>query len=378
VCPECKQENPVTQKTCLHCGADLSSLFDVCPVCGAENRIDVEVCMECGRSLKQLRHQVSVKISKTEERARALAVRHRYEEAIAELKQIFEAKGKVFRRARDKARRLIANFREQRKEYFQEKVKEARALATEAKLAEAMDVLKELPEQLTRSKQVQSLVSHIRSQMNLARKRVEGVTKMLAEKRYEEAENALAGVEKVWVNCPGLEDARRRLEGSRQTEEMVGYELTEAREQLEAGNFTQARAALQFALSTTPDSPRVKKLLAEIERREKKATLRNALQGGKKAFDQGHYRDAVRCWKSAMELLPEGDERRARLEKSIKRAKEQALGTEVVALAPARLVRLEPTGVFSGAASIGNLLGVLLFVVVSILLLGAMFVYVLA
>ncbi|MFO7959046.1 MAG: protein kinase [Candidatus Brocadiia bacterium] len=378
VCPECQAENPVSQKTCLNCGADLSSLFDVCPVCGAENRVDVEVCMECGRSLKQLRQQESVRISKIEERARALAVRHRYEEAINELKQVFEVKGKVFKRARDKARRLIANFREQREEYFQEKVKEARSLATEAKLGEAMKVLKELPKQLASSKQVRSLVSHIQSQMNLAKKRVEGVSKMLADKRYEEAEKALESVEKVWVNCPGLEDARRRLEGSRQTEEMVGYELGEAKEQLEAGNFAQARAALQFAMSTTPDSPEVKKLLAEIERRERKATLRNALQGGKKAFEEGHYRDAARCWQTALELLPEGDERRAKLEKNVRLAKQQALGTEVVPLELARVVRLEPTGVFSGAAAIGNLLGVLLFFVMSIFLIGAMFVYVLA
>ncbi len=376
LCPQCQQDNPVTQKTCIHCGADLSGLFDSCPACGAGNRIDAEICMECGRSIKQLRQQMSVRISKTEERARVLAMRKRYDEAIKELKQVFEVKGKVFKRAREKARRLISSYREQRNEYFRQKVNEARALATEAKLAQAREVLEELPERLSRNKQVAALISHVESQMALAKKRVEGVSRMLDQKRFEEAEKALASAAKVWVNCPGLEDARHRLEGSRQTEQMVGYELREAKKQLEEGNFTEARAALQFALSTTPDSPEVKALLAEIERRESKTTLRNALQAGKKSFDEGHYRDAARCWEAALAVLPQQDKRRPKLEQNIRVAKQKALGKEIVPLEPAQLVQLKPAGILSGFVSMGNLLGLLLFFVTSAVLLAAMFIYV--
>ncbi|MGD2175915.1 MAG: protein kinase, partial [Candidatus Brocadiaceae bacterium] len=376
VCPNCKRENPVTQRTCLHCGADLSELFDVCPECGTENRIDVEICMGCGSSLKQLRHQISVRISKLEEQARVLASRHRYEEALTELKKVTEVKGKVFERARQKARRLIEEYRELREEYYHSRAEEAHEFTEKGRLDEALEIVESVPEEFVEKEELESLAINIKSRMALARKRVEGIEKMLEERQFDKAEDALAKAERTWVDCPGLAEARKKLESTRQTEEMVHYELAEAKEQMEEGNYARAREVLQFALSTSPDQPDVKRLLEEIDRREKKALLRRALSEGKAAYEEGDFRKAMRCWKNALGILPEDDPGREKLAEKVRTAQEKALGTQIVPLEPSPVVALQPAR--SGGAGLfgrSSLFGLLVFVGTAIALIGGFLVF---
>jgi serine/threonine protein kinase/predicted metal-dependent hydrolase len=340
VCPRCKKENPVTQTTCLHCGADLAELFDACPECGASNRIDVEVCMGCGRNLSLIRQQQSITISKTEERARKLLARHRYDEAVAELGRISTVRGRVFQRARDRARRLAATYEQARAQYYESRVRQGRGLAGEGKLTESLEVLRSVPSQVAGRYGVSAFTRNVKSRMSLAKRRLDGIPAMLGEHRHAEAEKVVASVGRMWVDCPGLEEARRLVKASRETREMVDYEVAEVRRHLEQGETAEARKALEFALTTMPDNPAVKALQEEIDLREKAAMLKAALAEGKKAFEQENYRDAARYWTTACEVLPEGDPRRERLLASVQAAREKWLAHGVVRLEVSQVVSL--------------------------------------
>ncbi len=320
VCPECKKQNPLAQKTCLHCGADLSRLFDVCPECGAENRIDVEVCMGCGTSLSQLRQQTAVLISNVEGRARRLAGQHDYEQAIAQLELILGVKGKVFQRARDKARRLIEGCKVQRVKYYTDRMDEGKRLAVEGRLSESLELLQPVPEELAERAHVASFIERVRSSMDLAKKKVAAIPAALEEGRYEEVEKAIGDIAQAWVDCPGLEEARAQLEGSRETEKMLEYELGQVRQLLQDGEFLKAREALEFAAATMLDDPRVKKLAAVVDRAEKGALFQNVVAEARKVFEQGKIQDAIRYWTEAGELLPRNDGRQEKLKANITRA----------------------------------------------------------
>jgi serine/threonine protein kinase len=347
VCPKCQKENPVTQKKCLHCGADLAELFEECPECGSENRVDVEVCMACGRSLSQLRQRASIRISKMEEQARQLAARHRYDEAVELLHGVGRVKGKVFQRARDRAERLVTSYRQAKADYYDERIRQGRALAGKGKLDESLEVLESVPSEFHKSHGVPAFVRNVKSRMNLARKRIDSIPKLLEERRHEEAEKVVASIARMWEGCPGLEGACRQVQASRETNEMVEFGLAEVRRQLEQGQTAEARQALEFALSTAPDNPSVKALLEQIQGREKAALLRNALAEGKKAFDQGNFRDAVHYWAAAAEVLRPEDERRQKLLASIEAAKQKWLTEGVVRLKESEVVLLKPAGRWS-------------------------------
>jgi len=340
VCPQCKKSNPVTEKVCLHCGADLSELFDLCPECEAENRIDVDICRTCGASISQLRQQTSVRISKIEESARALAHRRRYEEAIEELKQILEIKGKVFRRAREKAERLIANYEEERRRFYAERTAEAKRLAAEGRLTDALAVAETIPAEFAEANGVPAFIITVKSRMVLAEKKVGAVASLIEQQKFEEAEQVLSDVEKAWVNCPGLEEARNQLRTSRETAQMLDYELAEVKSFLAEGKFTQAREALQFAIATMPDNPQVKSLMTQIERGERAALFMNTLNEGQRAFREGDYRQAARFWTTTLELLPKNDDRRAKLEAKLRAAREKIIESGVVALSEPQVVQL--------------------------------------
>ncbi len=344
VCPECHKENPVTQKTCLQCGADLSELFDTCPECGSDNRIDVDICRSCGASINSIRHQISVRISKLEEQARSLALHHRYSEAIDRLEEVMQVEGKMFQRARDKAERMMANYRRQRAEYYGERIKYAKRLANEGKLDAALEILRDVPEDLPDHEQAQAFSINVRSRMAVATKRLEEASRLIEERELDQAEKKLESVANAWVNCPGLEEAQRELQNTRETEEMLKYELQEVRQFLEKGEFSQAREALQFALSTMPDNPQVKALHARIEQGQKEAVFANTVLEGKKAFDAGSYRDAVRCWTAARDMLPEGDQRRQVLLEQLRGARGKLAASGIVLLQPAQVVALSLAG----------------------------------
>jgi len=373
VCPQCKKENPVTQRTCLHCGADLSSLFDACPKCGAENRIDVDICTSCGTSISRLRQQVSVRIGKAEERARELLVRHRYDEAVAELEQVLQVKGKVFERARGKAQRLIATYRERRTAYFKDRVQEARRLAEDGKLEESLETLQTIPVDVVDARSMSVMVLEIKSRKAEAEQKVARATQLLQQRDFVDAEKLLDEAGKVWVACPGLEESRRQLKGARETEGMIEYELVQVKKHLEDGQLAEARRAIQFAMTTMPDNPQVKELLLEIDRKERAALLKNAIAAGNKAFDGGRFAEAARQWTAACRLLPEGDERHNKLLENIEAAKRKALAGEVVRLEEAQVVRLGE--VTKGA---GRKLVLVLFAVVAAIAVLGVFVLSLA
>ena len=373
VCPQCKKENPVTQRTCLHCGADLSSLFDACPKCGAENRIDVDICTSCGTSISRLRQQVSVRIGKAEERARELLVRHRHDEAVAELEQVLQVKGKVFQRAREKAQRLISTYKERRTAYFKDRVQEARRLTEDGKLDEALEILQTIPGDVVESRTMSVLVLEIKSKKAEAEQKVARAAELLQQRNFVEAEKLLDDTGKVWVTCPGLEEARRQLKGARETEGMVEYELVQVKEHLAGGQLAEARRAIQFAMTTMPDNPQVKELLLEIEIAEKAGLLKNAIAAGNKAFEGGRFAEAARQWTAACKALPDGDERKAKLLENTEVAKRKALEGEVVRLEVAQVVRLGE--VTKGA---GRMLVLALFAVVGAIAVLGVFVLSLA
>ncbi|MFO8006646.1 MAG: protein kinase [Candidatus Brocadiia bacterium] len=376
VCPECQKENPVTQKTCLHCGADLSELFDVCPECGAENRIDVEICMSCGCSLKQRRHQTSVRISKIEEQARKHALKKEFSEAISRLQEVTEVKGKVFERARQKARRLIESYQEQREQHHRQQVAHARKMVRDGVLGAAAQVLEQVPEEFHEQFEVDAVEIDIKSRMALAKGRVQEARDHLAEKRYEEAHAALEKAGELWANCPGLEEVKQAYQNSQQTDQMVGYELQTARQQLADANFAAAREAMEFALTTMPDEPEVKRLLEEIDRREKQALLEQALRQGAEAADENRLAKAINHWQKALELLDEDDPRREKLTRRIGAAREKAVGTDIVSLRPATVVRLRPASILvGGGLSRRTLVGLLALVVVAIAIVGGLLLY---
>lgn len=376
VCPECKKENPPTRKECLHCGADLSALFDVCPECAAENRADVDICMGCGTSLSRLRQRTSVRISRTEEKARELASHHRYDDAIAQLQHVLGVKGKAFQRSREKAERLIANYTEQRQRYYQEKISEGRRLASEGKLNEAMAALTSVPAEFAEPHGMEVLILDVKSRMAEAEQKLAGWGELVRERRFDDAESLLNEVASAWADCPGLEDARRQLHGGRETQEMVEYELSEVEKHLQNGQLAEARQAIDFAMRTMPDNPRVKELSAEIERREKAALLKNAVAQGRKAFEEGRFMQATRFWLSACDLLPEDDERHKKLVENIGVARRRALEEEVVRLEEAKVVLLSPRGEESGSGlSTKKLLFVLAAVGVAVVLAAAAVVF---
>jgi tetratricopeptide (TPR) repeat protein/predicted Ser/Thr protein kinase len=344
VCPRCKKANPVTQKTCLHCGADLSEMFDACPECGADNRVDVEVCMGCGVSLSRMRQRVSVRISKTEERARELGVRRRYDEAVKEMQQVLSTKGRVFQRQREKAQRLIHSYEEQRDQYCRDMVHEGRRLTEEGKLKEAIEAFQQVPEEFGGPHSLSVLVLEVKSRMEEAKQKVARAIELVKERQVKEAQELLAAAAATWTACPGLDDARLQVQNAQATEQMVEYELAEVKQHVEQGQLAEARRAIEFAMSTMPENPHVKAILAELEQRETAALLKNAVAAGRAAFEDGHFAEAARVWTRAAEMLPARDERRAKLMERVADARRRAVQGEVVLLEEPKVILLRPRG----------------------------------
>ncbi|MHC4479933.1 MAG: hypothetical protein ACYS1C_03060, partial [Planctomycetota bacterium] len=269
---------------------------------------------------------------------------NRYQEAISELERVLEVKGKVFQRAREKAERLIASYTEERERYHRSRIQQARRRVEEGRLNEALELLESVPTDIAEPHSIEVMVLEVKSQMAEAEKKLEGLAELLKERRFEQAEQLLKEAQQTWAECPGLEEAARQLQGSRQTAEMVEYELAEVTKHLQAGQLTEARQAIEFAMNAMPDNPRVRELLAQIERRENAVLLKNALGRGNQAFEEGKFMAAGRFWQTACDLLEEDDERRAKLLDNIAVAKRRALEEEVVPLAEATVVPLWERG----------------------------------
>ncbi len=249
-------------------------------------------------------------------------------------------------------------------------------MVREGKLHAAAEVLESIPEQYREQFEADALDIDIRSRMALANGRIQEVQQHLKERRYEQARAALEKAESLWVDCPGLEEAKRAYQNSQQTDQMVGYELQTAKEQLAQGNFAGAREAMEFALTTMPDEPEVQRLLAEVNQREKKALLDQALARASEAAGQEQLGRAINSWREAVELLEEDDPLRVELVGRIEAARKEAVGGAIVALQPARVVRLRPAGLLvGGGLSKRTLIGLLGAVGVAIAVLGGLVAY---
>lgn len=321
VCPQCKKENPPSQLQCLHCGADMSELFDACPECGALSRIDMDICMKCGVSLSRLRQATSVAVSKGEESARRLVMNRRYRQAIKKLEDTLEVKGKVFQKARERAQRLIDEYMREEEEFYAQTVQEAKELADRGTLPVAVKVLGRIPESHAEEHGIPALIEEFNARMEAARQKVEAIAGLLHDSRLEEAVKLLEEAGGIWTDCPGLEDARRQVKASRDTDRMLEYELSEVRRLLEQDQVSEARHTLEFAQSTMSDHPAVRELMGRIERIEKAAVVRGAIKEGRRSFDAGEYAAAVRYWNLALEQMPEDDDRREKLLKGVEVAR---------------------------------------------------------
>jgi len=134
--------------------------------------------------------------------------------------------------------------------------------------------------------------------------------------------------------------------------------------------FAQAREALQFAIATMPDNPQVKSLLGQIDRGEKAALFMNTLAEGQRAFKDGDYRTALRFWTTTRELLPKGDQRRAKLDEKLAAARQKMVEGGVVPLSEPQVVALTESVEVDRAISNSTLLIVLAALVGVVLLMG--------
>ena len=324
VCPACKSENPVTQKACLNCGADLSDLFDLCPDCGTENRRDVDICIGCGANLNVLRQKIDVMITKRRERAATLAAASRYDDAIETLRPILQVKGRIYERTRGQTERAIAKCHEQRRAHFSEMVQHGQALASQGDLQGALDLWQRVPQDAVPGADPAQLAEKARAQMGRCGAAVKKATELLSRRQHQEASALLAKVEAAWPQCPGISEARHQVQAAQQTEEMIDYGIKEADELLAKGQYREARESLRFALVSVPDHPSVLQKIREIDQNEKQSILADLLQRAAELQQAGKNRAAARRWQQAAEMLDDANPRKGELIEKARRASELA------------------------------------------------------
>jgi len=354
VCPNCKKENPPSQTECLHCGHDLSEMFDECPECGSLNRLDVALCLSCGAGLARLRQEISVAISRAMEHAREYSQRRKFDQAIEELEQVLRVKGKMFRKARERAETTIGEYRRGEETYYLRKIREAKDAIADGHLGKATKILKRVPASVGRRHDVPAVLSDIEFRMMLSKKKIESIPGLLADHKAQDALSALEQVEKTWYNCPGLDDARTQVKASCDADEMLRYELQEVMRLIRKGKLSDARDALQFAESAHAEHPLVIELSGVLAQREQSGAVRGGVREGKIAFDEGRYGDAIRYWTMAKDTLAEDDEKRGAIEARIADAHARVLKSGVVQLSKSEPLRLKR----ARSATVGVLLSI--------------------
>ena len=311
VCPNCRSDNPVTAKTCLKCGADLSALFDVCPECHAENRRDVEVCLGCGTDLRYLRAQIAVLINRRRERARELAQAERYSEAISVLERISQVEGKRFEHARRQAAELIREYSAELHKQSSQELQRGQKLAGEGKLSEAVNLWKRIPVDAPGDVDLAGLIRDGEAKMAEARAGVKTVSVLMAGYRCDEAGTLLEKVAAAWPECPGLGELRERLHKLQQTEQVIGYELKQVDRLLAAGDCDDAWKAMGFLRTSLPNHPRVKQKLQEVVLKKKQGHLASLIKEAEFLQEQGQYEEASRKWEGAAALFGDSSPRNA-------------------------------------------------------------------
>jgi serine/threonine protein kinase len=327
LCPNCKSENPVRERRCRKCGHDLSELFDVCPECRHENRLDVELCFKCGANLKQVREHHSVQIGKLQNQAREFMRRGQYAEAIQRLRPILNVPGKLFQYARDRSQEMIRDAELKKVEAARKVRAKAVQYIQAGKLEDGLERLKTIdPKDLD----VTSDIASVEATMEECRRNLRTARELVKGYETEAAQKTIAVVERTWPECPGFEEARQEVQTLAQSESMIEYELKEADRLLEEANFIEAREAMQFAVTSMPEHPKVKAKLAAIERAESKTAIEQYLLEGKGCFEQKRFEEAAFHWKAAADLLPEDAPRKDALLKRIEDARERAKGPDAV------------------------------------------------
>jgi tetratricopeptide (TPR) repeat protein len=311
VCPNCRSDNPVTAKMCLRCGADLSALFDLCPECHAENRRDLEVCLGCGTDLRYLRAQIAVLITRRRERARELAQAGRYVDAVRVLERISQVEGKRFEHARRQAADLIREYEARLGRQSLQEMEHGQALAAEGKLTEAVKVWKKIRADTPDDVDLAGMIREAEAKMAEARAGAKTVSALMAEHRCDEAASLLNTIAAAWPECPGLSEARDRLQKLQQTEQVIGYELKQVDRLLAAGDYDDAWKAMGFLRTSLPNHPLVKQKLHEVVLKKKQAYLTSLMGEAESLQEQGQYDQASRKWESAAALLGDSSPRKA-------------------------------------------------------------------
>lgn len=329
VCPNCGAQNPVREKKCLKCGQDLSELFDLCPECRHENRHDVQVCFNCGSNLQELRERISIQIGKLQMQARELMKARQFDDALRRLQAIMNVEGKRFEYPRKKAAEMVQECKTARSDYYKHQRDKAQKLALAGDPLKAIEKLKAIPrEEMDVSQEIDNLNNLVAA----CKDKVKAAGAAIKKYDAEGAKKLLSDVAKAWKGCPGYADAKGAFDSLAQTESMIDFQLAEADRLLEEKNFIDARESLRFALDSTPEHPRVKAKLAEIDRREATIAVDGYLLEGKTCYEQKRYEETAFHWKSAADLLPDADNRKAALLKKIDQAKELAQGPDAVKL----------------------------------------------
>ncbi|MBS3764329.1 MAG: protein kinase, partial [Planctomycetes bacterium] len=312
-CPRCGSANPMEEDVCLNCGADLSILLDVCPECGAENPPEQVECSVCGTNLRERRSQLATDISRAFDRARSLAAVGKYLAAVEELESVTQIKGSLFAYAREQAENLIQKYKDQQREECERALKKGKKLARNGQLGLAVEALENMPGGGAEAENVEELICKIRKVMDKSEHRVQNAIEQLEKYECEKAEALIDKVKSDWATCPGLSDARYRLQAIRQTRQLIIDELKEVDGWLAQGDYEKARSALSSLGESMPEDPILEAKFREIQLRERRPQLETFIQEAREAEKKGLPELARRKWKRAAELFSEDEPYREKL-----------------------------------------------------------------
>ncbi len=144
-CPQCGELSPVRAETCVHCGADLSELFDICPECKQTNRREVKACLHCGVDLEKGRTLIANRVAMMLDQADNLRLTGHFEEAVDILDDVAAIDGRAFLEQRERARNLREKTMEEREAAARHSYEEAAKLVREHRFREANEVYRSIP-----------------------------------------------------------------------------------------------------------------------------------------------------------------------------------------------------------------------------------------
>ena len=144
-CLSCGLLSHVRAEACVHCGHDLSELFDICPECRRRNRRDVRTCLHCGADLERGRTLISNRVSMMLNQADSLRLSGAFEEAVEILEDIQAIEGRAFEEQRERARLMREKTLSERVATAKRDYARARRLVREHSFREANELFKKVP-----------------------------------------------------------------------------------------------------------------------------------------------------------------------------------------------------------------------------------------